>query len=68
MGHANQVATHYFITLLGASELVYLIISCIVVACKIEVVEVVIVVVIVVVVVPLVAVDVADNVGAQSDG
>ena len=48
--------------------MLYLIIPCIVVACKVEVVEVVIVVVIVVVVVPLVAVDVADDVGTQSNG
>ncbi len=45
-----------------------LIVPCVVVGGEVKVVDVVIVVVVVVVVVPLIAVDVADDVGAQCDG
>ena len=44
----------------------HLIVSGIVICCKVEVIDIVIVVVVVIVVVPLVAVDVADNVSTQS--
>jgi hypothetical protein len=45
-----------------------LIVSGVVVGPEVKVVQVVVVIVIVVIVVPLVAVDVADDVGAQRDG